>query len=76
MNNQDKTVNWQQVYSCSDGMEAQLIKNLMEINDIPVLLKNVISNAMFPDTGISEVTVWVPEEYVETAKKLIEENFE
>ena len=76
MSNQDQTYNWQQVYSCDDGMEAQLVKNLLEINEIPVNLQNVNSNAMFPDSSIAEVTVWVPEEQVETAKKLIEENFE
>ena len=76
MSNQDQTYNWQQVYSCDDGMEAQLVKNLLEINEIPVNLQNVNSNAMFPDSSIAEVTVWVPEEEVETAKKLIEENFE
>ncbi len=76
MSNQGQTYNWQQVYSCDDGMEAQLVKNLLEINEIPVNLQNVNSNAMFPDSSIAEVTVWVPEEQVETAKKLIEENFE
>ena len=76
MNNQDEKYNWQQVYSCDDGMEAQLVKNLLEINNIPVNLQNVNSNAMFPDSSIAEVTVWVPEADVETAKKLIKENFE
>ncbi len=76
MNNQEPVIKWQQVYSCSDGMEAQLVKNLMEINDIPVQLQNVIANAMFPDTSVADVRIWVPEEHVETAKKLIEENFE
>ena len=76
MNNQEQKIQWQQVYSCRDGMEAQLVKNLMEINEIPVKLNNVIANAMFPDSSIAEVTVWVPEADVETAQKLIEENFE
>lgn len=76
MNKQDEKYNWQQVYSCDDGMEAQLVKNLLEINNIPVNLQNVNSNAMFPDSSIAEVTVWVPEADVETAQKLIKENFE
>ncbi len=76
MNDQDKIINWQQIYICPDGMEAQLVKNLLEINEIPVQLKNVIANAIFPDTSIAEVTVWVPEEFAKTAKRLIEENFE
>ncbi len=75
MSNQKSKINWQQIYSCRDGIEAQLVKNLMEINEIPVNLKNVISNAMFPDSSIAEVTVWVPETYAETAKKLIKKNF-
>ncbi len=74
MNNQD--VKWTKIYSCDDGIKAQLIKNLMEIENIPVRLLNVNSNNIFPDSYIAEVDIYVPEEYVEQAKKLIEENFE
>ncbi len=75
MNNQEQNKEWIQVWSCEDGMEAQLIKNLMEINNIPVNLLNVNSNNMFPDSPIAEVTVTVPEAEAAKAKKLIEENF-
>ncbi len=74
MNNQD--VKWTKIYSCDDGIKAQLIKNLMEIENIPVRLLNVNSNNIFPDSYIAEVDIYVLEEYVEQAKKLIEENFE
>jgi len=73
MNNQE--INWVKIHSCEDGMEAQLIKNLMEIEDIPVRLLNVNSNNIFPDSSIAEVDIYVPEEYVAQAEKLIEENF-
>lgn len=76
MTNKDNTYNWKKVWSCEDGMEAQLIKNLMEINDIPVNLMNVNSNSMFPDSSIAEVDIYVPEEYVNKAKELIEQDFE
>ena len=75
MNNQEQNHKWIQVWHCEDGMEAQLIKNLMEINNIPVNLLNVNSNNMFPDSSIAEVTVTVPEAEATKAKKLIEENF-
>ncbi len=74
MNNQD--VKWTKVYSCDDGIEAQLIKNLMEIENIPVRLLNINSNNIFPDSSIAEIDIYVPEEYVEQAEILIEENFE
>jgi len=74
MNNQD--YNWQKIWSSEDGMEAQLIRNLLESEDIPVKLMNVNSNNIFPDTGIAEVDIYVPEEFKEKALQLIEENFE
>ncbi len=76
MSNQDQNYQWQKIWSCEDGMEAQLIKNLLEINDIPVKLMNVNSNNIFPDTGIAEVDIYVPEELADNSKKIIEENFE
>ena len=74
MNNQE--IKWTKIHSCEDGMEAQLIRNLMEIEDIPVRLLNVNSNNIFPDTGIAEVDIYVLEEYIDQAEKLIVENFE
>jgi len=74
MNNQD--YNWQKIWSSGDGMEAQLIRNLLESEEIPVKLMNVNSNNIFPDTGIAEVDIYVPEEFKEKALQLIEENFE
>ncbi len=74
MNNQD--YNWQKIWSSEDGMEAQLIRNLLESEEIPVKLMNVNSNNIFPDTGIAEVDIYVPEEFKEKALQLIEENFE
>jgi len=74
MNNQE--INWVKIHSYEDGMEAQLIKNLMEIEDIPVRLLNVNSNNIFPDSNIAEVDIYVPEEYIDQAEKLIDENFE
>jgi len=66
---------WIKIFSCEDGMEAQLIKNLFEIEQIPVQLTNINTNNIFPDTGIAEVEIYVPEAYSKKAKKLIEEHF-
>jgi len=74
MNNQE--IKWTKIHSCEDGMEAQLIRNLMEIEEIPVRLLNVNSNNIFPDSSIAEVDIYVPEEYIDQAEKLIVENFE
>ena len=67
---------WTKIWNCEDGLEAQLIKNLLEIENIPVRLGNVNSNNLFPDTAISLVEIFVPGEYAEKAKELIEEDFE
>ncbi len=74
MNNQK--VKWVKIYSCEDGLEAQLIKNLFELEEIPVKLLNVNSNNIFPDTGIAQVDIYVPQSYTERSKQLIVENFE
>ncbi len=69
-------INWTKVWISEDGMEAQLIKNLLEIEEIPYQLRNINSNNLFPDTGIASVDVYVPEEMKEKALKMIKENFE
>ncbi len=76
MNNQEQNYEWIKVWSCEDGMEAQLIKNLLEVENIPVQLSNVNSNSLFPDTPIADVDILVPKEYADKAKELIEKNFD
>jgi len=76
MSNNNQDHKWVIIWSCEDGMEAQLIKNLLEIENIPVKLGNINSNNLFPDTGISKVKIYVPDDYAENGKKIIEENFE
>jgi hypothetical protein len=73
---EEKTYNWQEIWTCEDGLEAQLIKNLLELEEIPVKLLNVNSNNIFPDSSIAEVSVLVPGDYSEKALLLIQENFE
>jgi len=76
MSKENKTYNWQKIWSCEDGMEAQLIKNLLEIKDIPVKLYNVNTNSIFPDTGVAEVDILVPHDQAERATGLIKEHFD
>ncbi len=75
MQNQEK-INWTKVWISEDGMEAQLIKNLLEIENIPYQLKNENTNSLFPDTGIVTVDIYVPEENAEKVKQMIKENFD
>ncbi len=75
MNNQEN-INWKKIWVSEDGMEAQLIKNLLEIEGIPFQLRNVNSNNLFPETGIATVDIFVPDNYEEQAKKIVNENFE
>jgi len=76
MSNSQEIYNWKQLRVCEDGMEAQLIRNLLEINDIPVQLFNVNSNSLFPDTSLINVIVKVPESFLEKAQDLLKENFD
>ena len=74
--NDEKRINWKKIRACGDGLEAQLLRNLMEINDIPVRLLNVDANNLFPDSYIADVVVEVPETYFDEAEKIIVENFD
>jgi len=74
MQNQ-QNISWTKVWVSEDGMEAQLIKNLLEIENIPYQLKNENTNSLFPDTGIVTVDIFVPQDKAEEVKKMIEENF-
>ncbi len=76
MNNQEQNTEWIKIWSCEDGMEAQLIKNLLEIENIPVQLINVNSNNLFPDSTIADVDILTPKEFADKAKELIENNFD
>ncbi len=75
MQNQEK-INWTKVWISEDGMEAQLIRNLLEIENIPYQLRNENTNNLFPDTGIVTVDIYVPEEKAEKVKQMIKENFD
>ena len=74
--NNEKKINWKKIRICEDGLEAQLLRNLMEINNIPVRLLNVNSNNLFPDSSIADVVVEVPDTYFDEAEKIIVENFD
>ncbi len=65
-----------EVYRALNEMEAQVIKGLLESNDIPVMLQHeAISTVMGMAAGpLAEVKVLVPEPLAEKAIALLEED--
>ena len=57
-------------------MEAEIIKSKLESADIPCILKYEAISKLYGLTGggLGEVRILVPQEFVESAKKLLEEN--
>jgi len=63
-----------EVYSANGDLEAQVIKGLLESNDITCLLQPIavssLQNILVP--GIGGVRVMVPEKSADEARRLIE----
>jgi len=68
-----ENINWISVRKCNDNFEAEMIKGILENENIPVILFNANSNSLFPDSSLIQVEVKVPEEYESAAKKIVEE---
>jgi hypothetical protein len=67
-----------EVYLANGESEAEIIKGLLENNDIPCMLKfaGMTSSSIFGGSVFAQVSVWVREEDVEAARELLkgEEN--
>ncbi len=70
MNKGEKLV---EVYKAAGEAEAQIIKGLLESNDIPCLLKSLAAPSVhvFTVNGMGEVQVMVWESAADKARKLI-----
>ncbi len=70
MSEYEKTV---EVYRAAGEAEAQIIKGLLESNEIPCLLKSHAAPSVhvFAINGLGEVKVMVRESRAEEAKRLI-----
>jgi len=75
LKNNEKMV---EVYHARNGMEAQVIKSLLESYDVPCFLKSNAAPSvhMFTVDGMAEVRIMVLESLVDKARELIvsEEN--
>jgi hypothetical protein len=62
-----------EVYYARNGMEAQVIKSLLEGFDIPCILKSNAAPSIhvFTMDGMAEVRVMVPASLADAAKELI-----
>ncbi|HEX74917.1 MAG TPA: DUF2007 domain-containing protein [Dehalococcoidia bacterium] len=71
MSNNEEMV---EIYRIAGEIEAQVIRGLLESNDIPCLLKSnaAFSAHMFAIDGMGEVKVMVLESIANKAKRLIE----
>ncbi len=64
---------WITVKVCAHSFDAQMIRSILESEEIPVRMLNVTINNIFPDTGIADIKIQVPEETEEQAKLIIDE---
>ncbi len=66
---------WEIIFRAAGTHEAELVKGYLESNDIPVDLEYESAGKVYGLTmdGLGEVRVWVPVDYAEAAKGLIEE---
>jgi len=72
LNNKDELV---EVYRAFGDAEAQIIKGLLESNDIPVLLRSLAAPSVhvFTVDGMGEIRVMVWKSMEEQARELIKE---
>ncbi len=63
--------NWKELKICMDSMEAQLIKNLLESEGIPVQMDNMNMHDLLPGVGLINIKIYVPEEDFEKAEELV-----
>ncbi len=68
--------NWKELKICMDSMEAQLIRGLLESEDIPVQMDNINMHDLLPGVGLINIKILVPEEYFEKAEKLVREFYD
>ena len=61
------------VYRATNELEAQVIKGLLEVHNIPCILKSDAAHSAHPFTvdGMGEVTVWVNKPDAEMAQAFI-----
>ncbi len=64
---------WTTVKVCAHSFDAQMIRSILESEEIPVKMLNENMNNIFPDTGIVDIKIQVPENEQEKALLIIEE---
>jgi len=69
-------INWKQIKICMDSMEAQLIRGLLESENIPVQMENVNMHDLLPGAGLINIKLLVPEKEFDKAEELIQTFYE
>jgi len=64
---------WITVKMCAHTFDAQMIRSILESEEIPVKMLNENMNNIFPDAGIVDIKIQVPEDAQEKAKLIIDE---
>lgn len=62
--------NWQKIYTTTSFAQANIIKGMLEENDIPVQIVNKQDSNLF--TG--NIELHIPAEYTTVAKELLKED--
>jgi acetone carboxylase gamma subunit len=64
---------WKTVKICAHTFEAQMIRSILESEEIPVRMLNENMNNIFPDAGIVDIKIQVLEETMEKANIIVKE---
>jgi len=69
----DPRASFKEVYKAWGSAEAEVIKSFLASHGIPCLLKGLVVQSVHPFSmdGLGEIKILVPENDLETAKKLI-----
>ena len=64
---------WITVKECANAFDAQMIRSILESEEIPVRMLNENMNNLYPNTGLITIELQVQENNKEVAAKIINE---
>ena len=64
---------WITVKECANTFDAQMIRSILESEEIPVRMLNENMNNLYPNTGLITIELQVQENNKEVAAKIINE---
>lgn len=63
---------WVELRVVHDESEAEVIRTLLEAQDIPVVLRSNLTRSIYP--SLSQIRIFVPKDSLQAALELLEES--